>query len=92
MTSGCTLTPKEKIRYVKIPCPHIKVWDINKTIPSYKMKFKTVKEKETWKRKNRDFLEFVTKLKQYAWYEWGYLRLYEEQLKEYDKDFTNGNR
>lgn len=85
--SNCS--QKEKIKYIKSPCPILKVWDNNTSVPKLKIDYKVIpdgfalKEKEfyTW-------ADYTKLLKKKLIISIALNTLYERQIREYNNKFN----
>jgi hypothetical protein len=82
--SACS--QKSKITFVKSKCPKSRIWDINKTVPAFKLVYK--KDKKSFIIEEDEFfnyVDFVKDLKKRVIFFISVIELYKEQSREINK-------
>ena len=79
--SGCQ-QKRPTIKFIKSKCPQSRKWDVNKTIPSYKLEYKKTKDKKDIVMTSEKFflhVKFIKELKERVLKLTNIITLYEEQ-------------
>ena len=89
LLSLLSCSQKTKIVYISTPCPTLKTWEVNSTLPKLKIDYKRVKDGYFLEEKEfYSWANFTKELKQRLMESLELIGLYKREIEEYNSRFA----